>query len=610
MSPISSERTEGRRDYFVGTAIGVALAIGAILVYLAFDSSSATHSEGTHSLLAPERASTERNDASNVATLIKFEIDSLTELDSSEGSFAFTASLHRIVAESSEEELASLLAQSVDVEHPRLRDEIQRTLGRGLAASNPRHALNKLNDLPPLQHSSFVSGVFQEWAYSNPDNAIDSAIDLVRDFRTSAIESVLSARSDLSDSLSQRVAKDLGAKVDALLMAGQEEVKEVVDDPEQTWYLLTNDDLNDTYQLEALVRISELWVEKDGVAIISRLYPEGSNRPSQAVTNSVVAAISAQDPEAAFEYVLSLSGLDRYKIPMILATWAETSPIEAINALSKIELDIHGEGFRQRFVEIWAERDQSEVIRHIKQFEPAMQLLVAETVIRNLAQTSPQEAVKLLERVADGFEDTSSIEYRLAMGWAWLDPHAALEWVLDESRLNSSRRADMIEVVVRHLTKIDPVRAFEVALEQPLREFLGGMETNVIRDLCFSGNVELAIELLPKVREESKKSAVRSIGYGLISAGQTKRALSFGEELAESQRMDYYSSVASSWADAEPLEMLEELPRLPDEQKSTMAAALAKANKFDPVLTDEQMEQVKTFLNEEDATDVELWESL
>lgn len=612
MSPNSTDRAEGRRDYFVGTAIGTVLAIGSILVYMAFDSTSSAQSEVSHSVLSPERSSTVQHGDSKAANLGVVEIDPLTDLVSSQAGFAFTAALHRIVAEASEEELVSLLEQSQDIAQTRLRDEIQRTLGRGLAASNPRHALSKVRDLPSLQQPSFVSGVFQDWAYSNPDDAINAAMDLARGNRSWATRAVLRARSDLSDSLGQKVAKDRGAEVDALLMASREKVAEIVDDPEQTWDLLINDDLNDTYQLEALVRVAELWVEKDGVEIISRLYPDGIDRHSgsQAVTNSVVAAISAQDPEAAFEYVLGLSGLDRYKIPTILATWAETNPIEAINALSKLELDTEGESLRRNFVGIWARRDQNGVIQHIKQFEPQMQLLAAETAIGTVARTSPHEAVKLLESVADVFEDTSSIEYRLTMSWASLDPNATLEWVLDEARLNSSRRSDMLEVVVRELTKIEPVRAFEVALEQPPREFFGGMETDVIRDLCFSGNVELAIKLLPRVREESKQYAVSSIGDGLITAGLSKRALLFGEELPESQRERYYSSVASSWAGARPLEMLEELPRLADEQKSSMAAALAKANKFDPVLSDEQMEHVKTFLNEEDAESVEFWESL
>ena len=308
MSPSSTERAEGRRDYLAGTAIGAALSIGAILVYLAFDSSSAAQSEVSQTAPLPERSSNVQPGDAKATNLDVFEIDSPTDLNSSKGGFAFTAALHRIVEESSSEELVSLLVQSVDVAHPRPRDEIQRTLGRRLAASSPHHALSKVKDLPSEQQRSFISGVFQEWAFVNPDSAINAAMDLAGGNRFLAAKAVLSARSDLSDSLSQKVAEDLGAEVDALLMAGREEVKEVVDDPEQTWNLLTNDDLHDTYQLDALVRVAQLWVERDGVEIISKLYPDSSTQygGSQAVTNNVVAAISARDPEAAFEYAPGL----------------------------------------------------------------------------------------------------------------------------------------------------------------------------------------------------------------------------------------------------------------------------------------------------------------
>ena len=603
---------QGGRDYLIGIAIGIVIASLAVFAYFSLASMSDESSIASYPQPSDEGLLAESQGASELTEHDAAVLDDLITLHDPESAFSTTTALHRRVANLSAEELNSLLNQSSSLADMRFRAQTQEMIGRKLASIAPRLALSKIDDLPPLQQTPFVRGVFREWAMVQLDDAIESANELASGHRSAATQAILSARSDLPSSLRWEIAQDLGRDVDAMRMAGGGEVAHIFDDPGRAWELLVSDDLNDTYQLEELIRIAELWVERDGIEVLTRLYPDDGRQynSSQSVTDNVVAAVSAHDPEAAFEYVQGLSGFDRYKLSTILATWARTDPNAAISALSKLGHDVHDDSIRHNFVRAWVIQDLQGALQSIELFPKPMQLKVAEAAVGVVALTAPSEAVKLLEDVGDIVEDTSSIENVLVRHWAPRDPKAALEWVQDESRLNSPRRSDMIQTVVRELTRVDPTKAFDVALEQPAREFRGGLEADVIFDLCFAGSVDLAIELMPRVREESKSSVYSSIGTGLVRTDQVKRAMSLGGELPESYRPHYFVSVASAWARSAPLKMLEELPRVPDDLKSSMAKELAEANKFEPVLTDEQMERVKTFLNEEDAKSIEFWESL
>ncbi|MCY4143489.1 MAG: hypothetical protein OXG08_07380 [Gammaproteobacteria bacterium] len=610
----SFEKTlQGGRDYLIGIAIGIVVATVAIVTYIALESTPEEDSNANFPLVSAQGLLDESQAVSESTEHDDAEFDDLNQLHDPESAFSTTAALHRRVAKLSAEELSSHLKQSSSLANTNSREQTQEMIGGKLASISPRLAFTKIDDLPPLQQFPYVRGVFREWAFMQLDDAIEYAHELESGNRSAAAQAILSARSDLPSSVRREIAQRLGGHVDSMRMAIGEAAAHNIDDPGRAWGLLVSDDLNDTYQLEELIRIAELWVEQEGIEILTRLYPDDGSRynSSQAVTDNVVAAVSAHDPEAAFEYVQGLSGLDRYKLSTILATWARTNPNAAISALSKLDLDISSDSIQNGFIRLWVEQDLHGALQSVELFPKPMQLKVAEAAIGVAARTSPSAAVKLLEDMGDIVEDTSSIENVLVRHWAPIDPKAALEWVQDESRLNSPRRSDMIQTVVRELTRVDPIKAFNVALEQPTRgKVRGGMEADVIRDLCFAGSVDVAIELMPRVREESKSRVYSSIGSGLARTDQVKRAMSLGEELPESYRPHYFGSVASGWARSDPLQMLEELPRVPDDLKSSMAKELAEANKFEPVLTDEQMERVKTFLNEEDAKSIEFWESL
>lgn len=607
MKSFFKEKAQGFREYSIGTVIGIVLTTIAVFLYLAVDPLPALLDEPRITEDPSQNLFTDNGERSNEARVSLDEIHALEDLYAPSGTFAASSTIHGFVAILGAEESSKLLTQISELANSRRHVQMLETLGRRFSAIDPNLALSKISDLPAVQQRPFIGGIFREWAFLSIGDAIDSAKELKGANRTRALQEILRARNDLAREVRKEIGRELRNLDEALTLMGNEVVPELVEDPERAWERLVNDGVPDLYQLETFVRVAEMWVEIEGVDILARLSLGARDQLNGSVSDSVVAAISSSDPQAAFDFVRDLPQSKQSMLGAILAEWAETNPDAAINALSQIELDFHGNAIRGSFIANWVRRDPYEVLARIEQFPKSMQVQVGSAVIRRVAQTSPEEAVKLLENLDSVLRDTSSIAHTLVWRWAPQDPTAAAEWVLDEARLNNPHRSNMIQIVVDELIGVDPLRAFDVALQQPVRKFLGGMESDVINELCSRGNIELAMELLPQVREESRARAYGQVGSSLVRVAKTKQALSFGEDLPESIRARYYTSVAIEWADSNPLEMLEELPRVPEDQQSSMARQLANANKYDPILTDEQMAHVKTFLNEEDARRVDLW---
>ncbi|MCY3885606.1 MAG: hypothetical protein OXG24_11915 [Gammaproteobacteria bacterium] len=599
------------RAYLIGTAIGVCLTTLIVFIYLVVDSSQDFQNEARFFEFTAEWKPTLDEDES--VQLYSFVTDSaaVANLLDSTGSSAFETELflYTIALYFGVGELTSLVETSAKIENTLGREKLQEVLGRRLAAADPRLALTKIALLPATQQATFIEGLFREWSYKNLDDALESLEELDQSNLNVAIQTILRTRSDLPDIDRQRIAAVTGNELSTLRMTSHEKASELSNDPGLAWRAITTDELHDIYQLEEIVQITERWVEKEGVEILSRLYSKDETGTNQEVLNNVVAAISAFDPEAAFEYVLGLSEFDRYKLSAVLAEWAESNPHEAIEALSRLDLDMLSHQIFEGFIRIWAKRDPYKVLEHIEKFPKRLQLKVAGSVLGLVVQVSPSDAVKSLEQLSSTFEDTSSIESGMVVQWARIDPKRAYEWVMDESRAKHPLRAQMVDTVVLELINVDPKLAFEAALIEPLKEFGGGLEQEVIKQICFRGNVELAMELLPRVREGSRAGAFASVGMGLVNTAQTKRAIALGEELAEEYRPTYYETVGWMWARLKPLEMLTELDQLPERLKSDMSKVLVQTNKFDPVLSQEELEQAKTFLDEEDSKEVEIWES-
>ena len=84
----------------------------------------------------------------------------------------------------------------------------------------------------------------------------------------------------------------------------------------------------------------------------------------------------------------------------------------------------------------------------------------------------------------------------------------------------------------------------------------------------------------------------------LTSNGRPQRALELAIHLPDSQRAALYDSVIKTWALTNPIELMRVLEDLPDPTVSKMAASqLVQGHESNPLLSQDQLDLVKSFLN-------------
>ena len=148
-------------------------------------------------------------------------------------------------------------------------------------------------------------------------------------------------------------------------------------------------------------------------------------------------------------------------------------------------------------------------------------------------------------------------------------------------------------------------------MKQPLpQQYSSGTEVWVILELCRT-DLGKAIELLPRVRETSKHLASIWIGEALVRTGRPLQALELAEQLPEDLRDSFYYDMVRRWADHDTLQLFESIESFASKQlQSNAAKGLIWNSRYDSVLSMSQLEQVRSYLTEEHAEEVERWRDL
>lgn len=215
------------------------------------------------------------------------------------------------------------------------------------------------------------------------------------------------------------------------------------------------------------------------------------------------------------------------------------------------------------------------------------------------ARENPEKAIRLLEKLQTEWDDTSTLSRSLVNGWAGVDPRAALEWVQGESVRLCPKFLDAIADVLVKFLQHDPEEAFAIALSHPPLPYGDAIEVRLIRELS-RADLDTAVALLPQVRDEYRRNAYIYIAYALVDGGQANRALLLAQSLPEPEQSDYFNSVLWNWARTNSEELFKNIENLPnDEIKSLAAYSLVNFHSHTPVLTNEQIDRARTYLNEQ-----------
>ena len=564
----------------------------------------------TESVVYAQPASTNELSASNPTTVVPRNLDDLEQVKSS---FERGLTLRNLLAESDENKVVELFEQTQDAPRYSPFNGMQMAVVQRLAQLNPKRALRLLGEMDSQFYpGQFVGSVYQEWAQSNLDEAVAHARTLDSDWKSYAVNAIVHTRKDLSEEVLKSIARDLGNEQIAITVITERKIEDAIGDPEKAWNELVLEVQDNAQHMWSIARVASAWVEKSGLTVLDQIERSLTNSEVRRyVMSNVVGTAARSDPSGAFTFALSLENDPHNSIiRSVTMTWAMSDPQSALVAVSEVEKRSLRSELEQNVVRTWASEKPHEVLDHMDAIPTHVHGTATSRAIGHIAQDSPEEAVRLVLGLESGDTRTAAAQSVVSTWW-YVDSDAALDWILNEPAVVDIR-PQLLSGIMYGLVSSDPDRAMSVAQSLPIdKDESGvsmdmGLETQVISQLTYS-DLDTAIELLPRVREGPQKlQSYRMVSGALVREGEIDEALDMAQQLPESDRPEFYTSITTAWAREDPEGMLNSMNRLPTkEARSKGVMSLIYYNRFEKNLTNEQIEEARKHLTDEDAQALE-----
>ena len=539
--------------------------------------------------------------------------------------FDRTAAIVFWVAVLSDDQILSWLEQSTEPSwqvSPEHRNELQSTLLQKLTIKKPDQALAFARSRDESQRTAMTSIVFQAWASFDLDGAIARAKTMDTQETTRFLPAILQADNDLSLERQREIAKELGNERYAFSNYFRKLSSNKIEDPKETWHEIVNLANRENVQNttgSALSRVAVKWIEKQGIEVLDEIVASIAHESEySSVISNIFSALSTDRPEEIFDYIVNNLG-DRAKDIIqrssVVLNWARKDPTAV---LAKAET-LPPSGLRQSVVWnavwYWAENNPEEVLDQLELVPQEYREDARQTAIRAYASKSPMKAGKYILQVPE-YDSRLALANTLVRQWSYIDADAAKEWVLNLPDSDSMRTA-LIPTLASVLVITDPRAAFQLALEQPIEENNSGSfssfgyESSILSMIAYR-DVDLAVELLPQVREAAGKNfAYSTIGGALIQKGETQQALDLARQLPITEQTPYFHSISSNWALQDPQGLLKAFDDFPTaEIKSSVALRISMFNSSTNAYTAKEIERLEELMNKEDRDKYEKFQAI
>ncbi|MCY3885605.1 MAG: hypothetical protein OXG24_11910 [Gammaproteobacteria bacterium] len=596
----SSERTRSSTvsRYLIGITLGTCLTFIVFFGYTTLFGSDQSRGTLPVSLSESSSPAAENTTVGSVFRDSDFGSD-LREITQHSSDFFRSVALYDLLYTLNQEELTDLSNRSSSIEHPDRRRATQAAIGQRMASIDPNKALEVAMGSPIADRIGLLTGVYQEWSVSDLDDAIASVQPLDKATTHLALQTILQTRSDLSDNRLLEIAAKIGREEFAIGLITAQTTALHVDKPAKAWDVHMADGLDNAYQMRELREIAQAWFERDGFAILPRLFSTLQDSSNFNVRNQLILSVVENDPKKAFDYVNSLP-IERNAnlLSAVIRIWARTEPKVAVEAVSEIKPSSASKLLLSDVLYTWARHDPSGLLASLDQFDSELQLTAAERAIEEIGSQDPEQAAKIVDELKSRVSSTASIEAALMDEWSKSNPRRSIEWILEDSQRGGIQRRNLIGMSLRGLSREDPQLAFQIGLLQPLvSKHDTGLEADVISEVS-TFDIETAISLLPSVRQESKFLSHLSVGLALVEQRNPFRSLELAEKLPESQRDFYYQQIGDQWARTNPTHLFEALDQLESKElQSIVAKSLIRNNRRNPVLTKSQLDRAESLLD-------------
>lgn len=596
-----------------GVAIGFGVTWGVLLLWQ--DEGSVEHPRTTESKESiPKEASV---DSTNGSTTQKSEPqsipDQVTDLTIPHHLFDQKEAITSWIAVLDDDKIFDWLEQSTqqgwDVSQVFLT-EFQKALVQKLSRTKPVKALEfAMARMEPVR-SALGSAVFFDWARNDLDGAIEYAktAEILSELdRYWVLYSILQSQDDLTREQQEGITSELGDESYALTYYFQSLLTDKIDNPKNLWHEIVGLAARDNNQhLDILEAVANEWIDQEGLEIFDEISASIEDRRLLESVSFGVLYGRADDPEQIpdlFEYVFNLHDDYPWKdftLNSIIGAWARHDPDAALLRTETLPPSDYRKSMLQDVYQVKARNEPKYILQNLDSVPAAYLEYTAQTAIRTLAKKSPQEAVGLVMKIENA-EFQRELATTLVYTWRSNDLNATTEWVLGLPA-DIPLRDTLLGPLSNSLIETDPQLAFDLALQQSLKqqgENTIGHEVSVLSRIA-STDIELALELLPKVREESRLPAYHRMAGAFIGQGDSARALSLINDLSDSEQLEHYSESLWSWIERDPKGLINniELVESTDVQLY-LVTAIASMNEHNDAYTAEELKSLDRFIPNE-----------
>lgn len=539
------------------------------------------------------------------------------------------------VTELSQQEVKTALATTKNNSmnlSPAVAKELQIALVEKLTSFDPAQALEfaidrheKLNFYSPYSSINSISlsereipvipvvqNIFTDWAVYDLKSAISAAKLLGRDTKGNALTGILNSIDGDSFDTRRLIANELGHEHQIVDYVFNSIPTGKIDDPQAVWEgVVTLIDANNRTHSQALWRIALQWYEQVGLSVLEKIRSSALNETSKSwVIRQLLSEVAVHSPAKALQFALTLPRKSRYssEISRVVDEWSRSDPQAAFEAVSLIEKSGERLHFQEEVASIWASQEPSSVLENLELFTPSVRKVVVYKAIERIARTSPRDAAELVVQFGENWDDL--LPNKVMRYWVELDADAAIDWVFVRIK-TAENRYDWVGALTSYLVDTDPNRAFNVAVKQQMFEerHLGfgryqlGLEAEVIKHLTRPRqDIELAVELLPRVREgKTQTEAYTSVGKFFIKEGNTKRAINLGLQLSNANQSDYYRILSEHWANIDSGGLVDSIQDFPtDEIRRIVVSNLLSSTWYRNNFTTIEQDQLKQFMTGSD----------
>ena len=510
---------------------------------------------------------------------------------------------YRLTAKKSGEQIAELVRQSYELKHSKNLYSVQRILIAELTHIEPEKSLEIVWEAARYRWETLLTVVATHWSTSDPEGALRALSSIDEPWKSRAIYTVFQNQGSLSSEKLSEIAESLEISDHLVTWSVANDLEDVINEPQTAFRFVLEADISDFEKQSLLTRITRRWIERestDNISDMLSLVDEVFADTDYFLRVPVFKEIIAKDPQLAWEQLLSLSpDVQKRFNGIVFDEWSKQDPLAAIQALTTQEyMDSMKEEIGY-MLSGWVRTVSDRFLEHIELIPEDYKISSIDTAVEHLVESKPaQDVLVLLSQLEDRGFNTDEATTTFVRLWSQREPEAAVRWAIQNLDLQTFWGQWSLRGAIQQLALSDPEKAMKIALEQPAEIAL---EQEVVLSLLRQGEIEKGLSLFTQMRSSSDYPIpFRNISYILIEAGRIDEMLTLTEQVKESEKPNFYRSMARPWVRFELESLLEYLPKLPtSEMQQIVAANVLREQEYYPYLTAEELEFVRTFVPDE-----------